>query len=240
MAYVKGTRAVSINDVTGAALVRRLYLYTAAVPQNPAAVDFVRFAISPEGQNIVGKGPFVPDSEDSGIWDNPTPKAPPPGEDIKAPATEENAQRNDPAPAPPVDAVVPEVSTELNKAIIASLQAPPPMSPAPDAPAAQPVAKVAPQEALTPPVAITSHAVTATDYPLTSIRTQEEGKVLIRYLVRDDGSVGDCNVTTSSGKSLLDDAACAMVKRHWKFKPAMQNGKPVAKSLTAEVIFKLH
>lgn len=87
---------------------------------------------------------------------------------------------------------------------------------------------------------MTSHAITAGDYPQTSLRLQEQGKVLIEYLVKDDGSVGDCNVTTSSGKSRLDDAACAMVKRHWKFKPAMQDGKPVAVFLAAEVIFQLN
>lgn len=63
--------------------------------------------------------------------------------------------------------------------------------------------------------------------------------MLIKYLVKEDGSVGDCKVTTSSGRSLLDDAACAIVKRHWKFKPAMQDGKPVAEFLTAEVTFQL-
>jgi protein TonB len=90
-----------------------------------------------------------------------------------------------------------------------------------------------------PPVAITSHVVTADDFPLISIRLHEEGKVMIRYVVREDGSIGDCDVTKSSGKSLLDGAACAMVKRHWKFKPAMQDGKPISAFLTAEVVFAL-
>jgi hypothetical protein len=30
-----------------------------------------------------------------------------------------------------------------------------------------------------------------------------------------------------------------MVKRRWKFKPAMQDGKPVTEFLNAEVIFQL-
>lgn len=280
MAYVKDTRVVSINGVTAAALERRLYLYTAAVSENPAAADFVRFAISPEGQNVVRKGPFVADLGDSGLSNNPVVNAPRRGENVKVPATGENAQPNAPAPPPPIGpppppmaGTAPEVSTQLNK-VMASLQAPPPpdpQAPSPVAPppsptpnlpapqpivsvvppgpptssppAPQPVVKVSPQEApatLTPPVATTSHAVTAIDYPPASMRMQEEGKVLITYLVKEDGSVGGCNVTTSSGKSLLDDAACAMVRRHWRFKPAMQNGKPVAKFLTAEVIFKLY
>lgn len=88
-------------------------------------------------------------------------------------------------------------------------------------------------------MATTSHAVTADDYPPVSIRLQEQGKVAIKYLVKEDGTVGDCNVTTSSGKSRLDDAACTMVKRRWKFKPATQEGKAVASFQSAEVIFQL-
>ncbi|HEX5281807.1 MAG TPA: energy transducer TonB [Micropepsaceae bacterium] len=92
---------------------------------------------------------------------------------------------------------------------------------------------------ITPPVATTTHTVTADDYPPVSIRLEEQGKVAIKYLVKEDGTVGDCNVTTSSGKQRLDDAACAMAMRRWKFKPATQNGKPVAEYLTAEVVFQL-
>ena len=92
---------------------------------------------------------------------------------------------------------------------------------------------------LTPPVAINSHALTATDYPLIAIRLQDQGRVLVKYLVKEDGSVGDCTVTASSGKPLLDHAACAMVMQRWKFKPATQDGKPIAEFLTAEVVFKL-
>ena len=49
----------------------------------------------------------------------------------------------------------------------------------------------------------------------------------------------DCAVTGTSGKPRLDDAACTMVKKRWKFKPATQDGKPVAYSMPAEVIFAL-
>jgi TonB family protein len=92
---------------------------------------------------------------------------------------------------------------------------------------------------MTRPVAINSHAVAATDYPLLSIRLQEQGTAVVKYLVKEDGSVGDCDVTKSSGKPVLDDAACAMVTGRWKFKPATKDGKPVAEFLTAEVAFKL-
>jgi TonB family protein len=89
------------------------------------------------------------------------------------------------------------------------------------------------------PIPLTTHAVTADDYPPVSIQLQEQGKVGIRYLVKEDGSVGDCFVFQSSGKIRLDDAACTMVKRRWTFKPALQHGKPVAEFLTGEIVFQL-
>jgi len=258
--------------------------------------DFVRFALSVEGQNIVRKARFAPPlGENSEPLNNPTTIALQ-RDSLKPAITEKGAKRNipltptpphsAPPPAaaivpevaakltkpPPVAAVVPEVTSELTKApppVVAVVpevgsktlspvaavvpeaatdltKAPPPtivasLSPPPPAPTASPkVVKQTPAPPPhIPPLAITNNSVTAADYPLLAIRLQEQGTVLIKYLVKEDGSVGDCTVTTPSGRSLLDAAACAMVKGRWKFKPATQDGKPVAEFLTAEVAFTL-
>ena len=173
-------------------------------------------------------------------------------DNLKAVVTTEDVKQDLPPPPPPPDfkpppvvAVVPEVTLDLTRAppppptITVARPAPPP-PPAPPAP--PPAVKVAPPPPPPPPSSptpTTSHAVTADDYPPVSIRLQEQGKVAIKYLLKEDGTVSECAVTTSSGKSRLDDAACTMVKRRWKFKPATQSGKPVAEYLTAEVIFQL-
>jgi periplasmic protein TonB len=68
---------------------------------------------------------------------------------------------------------------------------------------------------------------------------QEQGTVAIRFIVNPAGSVDECAVATSSGKPRLDDAACTMVKRRWKYKPATQDGKPVPYPATANVVFQL-
>lgn len=81
--------------------------------------------------------------------------------------------------------------------------------------------------------------MTAEDYPAISLRLQEQGTVAIKFVVGSAGAVSDCSVTASSGKARLDDAACKMVLKRWKYKPATQDGKPVSVSITANVIFQL-
>lgn len=167
--------------------------------------------------------------------------------DLKAVVTTDIVKQILPPPPPPDFRPPPVVSIRPDVAL--NLAAPPPQRvltlpppPPPAPPAPPPVVKTAPPPPPpppTPPVATTSHAVTADDYPPVSIRLQEQGKVQIKYLVKEDGTVGACDVTTSSGKTRLDDAACTMVRRRWKFKPATQQGKAVAEFLTAEVIFQL-
>jgi len=61
----------------------------------------------------------------------------------------------------------------------------------------------------------------------------------IKFVIDPNGSVSECAVATSSGKPRLDDAACTMVKRRWKYKPATQDGKPVSIQQTANVVFQL-
>jgi hypothetical protein len=86
-------------------------------------------------------------------------------------------------------------------------------------------------------VATTSHAVTAADYPTQSIRLHETGAVTVTYVVSESGSITSCSVVISSGIARLDDAACTMVKRRWKYKPATQNGKPVSIQYISKVSF---
>lgn len=85
--------------------------------------------------------------------------------------------------------------------------------------------------------ATTSHAVTADDYPSQSIRLHESGEVTVTYVISETGSVSSCTVVLPSGVSRLDDAACAMVKKRWKYKPATQDGKPVSVQYISKITF---
>jgi protein TonB len=90
----------------------------------------------------------------------------------------------------------------------------------------------------TPPLAITSHAVTAADYPAESISLREVGTTQVQYLVLVDGTVRDTIVARSSGSSRLDRAAVDIVTR-WRFKPATENGRPIPAWSSANVVFAL-
>ncbi|HXJ00682.1 MAG TPA: TonB family protein [Micropepsaceae bacterium] len=86
-------------------------------------------------------------------------------------------------------------------------------------------------------IATTSHAVTPSDYPSQSIRLHENGDVTVTYVVNEMGSVASCSVLVSSGFMRLDESACAMVKKRWKYKPATEDGKPVSIQYISKVSF---
>jgi TonB family protein len=96
-------------------------------------------------------------------------------------------------------------------------------------------AKASPSQA--PAYATTSHDVTPNDYPRDSVRLHESGAVTVTYVVNEMGSVSECTVVLSSGIGRLDEAACIMVKRRWKYTPAMQDGKPASIQYVSTINF---
>jgi protein TonB len=76
-------------------------------------------------------------------------------------------------------------------------------------------------------------------YPLQSRRLGEEGTVVLRILVRRDGTVGDSLIKSSSGFELLDQAAISAVKL-CKLLPAITNGQPVDEWYQMPFVFKLN
>ena len=72
-----------------------------------------------------------------------------------------------------------------------------------------------------------------------SISSGEQGTVSIDFIINVDGIVSECGVAQTSGKTRLDQAACQLVIRRWRYKPAMQDGKPVRVRTTANIAFQL-
>jgi protein TonB len=75
-------------------------------------------------------------------------------------------------------------------------------------------------------------------YPRMSRMNDEQGTVVLRVLVKEDGSAGAVELKASSGYPLLDDSALSTV-RTWRFNPATVNDKPVAEWYQLSIPFKL-
>jgi protein TonB len=74
-------------------------------------------------------------------------------------------------------------------------------------------------------------------YPDLARQSGVQGKVLLQAVIRKDGTVGNINVLESTVVRLgFDEAAVDAVSR-WRYKPGLQNGKPVDVSVTILVDF---
>jgi protein TonB len=75
-------------------------------------------------------------------------------------------------------------------------------------------------------------------YPEDARKASIEGTVFLRTLVNREGSPLQVDITKSSGNLLLDSAALEAAQK-CRFKPAIQNGRPVAIWITYSTTFKL-
>ncbi len=115
-----------------------------------------------------------------------------------------------------------------------------------------PARQAAPGPAAPPDVAGSSRAVGAVspprllegvrnpepEYPFASRQRGDQGVVTVRLGVSATGDVMEVEVVASSGHPALDDSARRAVQR-WRFRPAMQDGVPVAGSIRTAVHFRL-
>ncbi len=75
-------------------------------------------------------------------------------------------------------------------------------------------------------------------YPALSRRLGEEGRVLLRVQVMEDGTAGSVELQTGSGSSRLDQAALEAVKK-WRFVPAKRGEQAVSASVVVPVRFSI-
>lgn len=75
-------------------------------------------------------------------------------------------------------------------------------------------------------------------YPLLARRLGEQGQVLLRVLVRADGTPAEVTVQHSSGSVRLDETALTAVRR-WRFVPARRGNAPVAAPVLVPISFSL-
>ncbi|MFH7390911.1 energy transducer TonB [Pseudomonas syringae pv. tagetis] len=157
----------------------------------------------------------------------PTPEPPPP-EPVEKPKVEK------PKPVKKVEPVKKPTPPAPTPAAAPSPPAPPTPAPAPAAPAAPP----APVKESAAVSGLASLGNPPPEYPGLALRRSWEGRVILRIKVLPNGRAGAVEVTKSSGKPVLDEAAVEAV-RNWKFIPAKRGDTPIEGFATQTIDFKL-
>jgi TonB family protein len=76
------------------------------------------------------------------------------------------------------------------------------------------------------------------DYPMAACKRKQQGTCVLALVVDENGQPRDVHVIRSVNKVLDQNAIDAVT--HWKFKPALTEGKPVAVRTSVEVGFRLY
>ena len=146
-----------------------------------------------------------------------------------------------PAPSPQPQPSPSKVSapTEVAQAApVAPVSAPTtPTPPAPPAPAPAPVVTAPSKTEVSIPASYSASNQKPT-YPNMSKRLGEQGTVVLRVLVKADGSAGEVEVKSSSSYPRLDQAAVEAVKT-WRFNSAKIDGKAIDEWYQVPIPFKL-
>ncbi|MDO9051389.1 MAG: energy transducer TonB [Methylotenera sp.] len=141
-----------------------------------------------------------------------------------------------------VEQVEPAVVEERKEAVVAEST---PAEPQQSAKVAEVSDKVANKQVATEPVieppsfgaAYLNNPAPA--YPMLARKMGEQGKVLLKVLVSQDGKAEVVKVDTSSGHQKLDQAAIEAVKR-WSFVPAKRSNQPISAYVLVPVNFTLN
>jgi periplasmic protein TonB len=169
--------------------------------------------------------------------------------DIEEPEPEE-----EPPPPPPPDEITPPppvappppMNISVSPPQIQTVDTPPPPAPVfvrPSLPPPPPPAPPAPSRArgATPDGLARWSARIQEQYPPRAVRDEVEGRVGVRVTVGPNGRVADCSVSSSSGSSVLDDAACAGMRTYARFNPALDAaGNPISGSYSTTIVYQLN
>ena len=76
-------------------------------------------------------------------------------------------------------------------------------------------------------------------YPSAALAEKAQGKAFVRFVVEKDGSITNTEIIKSTGNIYLDKEALRVASNMPKWKPGMQQGKPVRVFFMLPVSFKL-
>jgi protein TonB len=166
---------------------------------------------------------------------------------------EEEVPEEEPPPPPPPDEVQPPpivappppISLNVSPPPIQTVVTPPP--PAPVIPVARPVPPPPP-----PPAPSKARGATPDgqagwarriqdNYPSRALRDETEGRVGVRVTIGPNGRVTACSVSSSSGSSILDEAACDGMTRYARYNPALDAaGNPTTGAASTTIVYQLN
>jgi TonB family protein len=75
-------------------------------------------------------------------------------------------------------------------------------------------------------------------YPETARRSSQEGTVILKIRIDEDGRVREAGIESSSGHAVLDDAARAAVLT-WRYRAATLRDRPVSSIRRVRLVFRL-
>ncbi|MBQ5616684.1 MAG: energy transducer TonB [Bacteroidaceae bacterium] len=76
-------------------------------------------------------------------------------------------------------------------------------------------------------------------YPQVSRENNSQGRVIVRFIINNNGTVTSPQVVRSSGDFYLDMEAVRVIESMPKWKPGKHKGKPVRVFFTLPIVFKL-
>ena len=76
-------------------------------------------------------------------------------------------------------------------------------------------------------------------YPQAAVKAKQQGRAVVGFVVRKDGTVSDVHITKSAGYAVLDEEAMRVVKAMPAWEPGKQKGKPVNVKYNVPITFRL-
>jgi len=76
-------------------------------------------------------------------------------------------------------------------------------------------------------------------YPQAAVKAKQQGRAVVGFVVRKDGTVSDVHITKSAGHAVLDEEAIRVVKAMPAWKPGKQKGEPVNVKYSVPITFRL-
>lgn len=76
-------------------------------------------------------------------------------------------------------------------------------------------------------------------YPQTAAKAKQQGRAVVGFVVRKDGTISDIYIVKSAGYDVLDEEAMRVVKAMPAWEPGKQKGKPVNVKYFVPITFRL-